>query len=141
MANSTKGTTANVIPTMRYDDAPAAIEWLCRAFGFEQRMVVPGEPGIIVHAQLEFGNGMVMLSSARDTEFDKLVKLPAHLGGTTQSPYIVVQDVMQHYAQAAAAGAEIVMDPKDEGHGLMYSCRDPEGHLWNFGDYDPWAPV
>ncbi len=139
MGGKAKDMKATVIPTMRYEDAPAAIEWLCDAFGFERRLVVPGDDGMIVHAQLTFGSGMIMLSSARDTAFDKVVKLPADLGGITQSPYIVVQDVDGHYERAVAAGAEIVMELKDEGHGRGYSCRDPEGHLWNFGDYDPWA--
>ncbi len=139
MTSRPKNTTATVIPTMRYRDAAAAIDWLCKAFGFERRLVIPGDSGTIVHAQLEFGNGMIMLSSARDSEYDKLVRPPADVGGTTQSPYIVVQDVDAHYERAVAAGAEIVLDIKDEDHGRGYSCRDPEGHVWNFGDYDPWA--
>lgn len=58
----------------------------------------------------------------------------------SQSPYIILKDADKHYARAVAAGAEIVMDIKDEDHGGRgYSCRDPEGHIWNFGTYDPWA--
>ena len=56
MADNAKTTTATVIPTMRYNDATAAIEWLCEAFGFEKHLVVPGDDGTIVHAQLVFGN-------------------------------------------------------------------------------------
>ena len=57
----------------------------------------------------------------------------------SQSPYIIVADVDAHHASAAAAGAEVVMAPKDEDYGGRgYSCRDPEGNLWNFGSYDPW---
>ena len=59
---------------MRYHDAAAAIEWLCEAFGFVRHLVVPGEGGIIAHAQLRFGNSMIMLGSARDDEFGKLVR-------------------------------------------------------------------
>lgn len=130
-----------VIPTMRYNDAAAAIEWLCTAFGFEKHFVVPGEDGTVVHAQLVFGNGMVMLGSAREGEFDNLQKPPSALGGAvSQSPYIIVEDADKHYARSVAAGAEIVMDIKDEDYGGRgYSCRDPEGHVWNFGSYDPWA--
>ena len=61
MADNAKQTTVNVIPTMRYTDAHAAIEWLCRAFGFEKQLVVAHEDGTIAHAQLVFGNGMIML--------------------------------------------------------------------------------
>ena len=126
---------------MRYNDAAAAIVWLCEAFGFEKHLVVPGEDGKIVHAQLVFGNGMVMLGSAREIEFDNLQKPPSALGGAvSQSPYIIVDDADKHYARAVAAGAEIVMKIKDEDYGgRAYSCRDPEGHVWNFGSYNPWA--
>jgi len=141
MADNAKNTTTTVIPTLRYQDAPAAIEWLCEAFGFEKHLVVPGENGTIAHAQLVFGNGMIMLGSALDREFDKLQKPPNALGNVlSQSPYIILEDADKHYARAVAAGAEIVMDIKDEDHGGRgYSCRDPEGHVWNFGTYDPWA--
>lgn len=139
MADNTKN-MATVIPTMRYKDAVTAIDWLCEAFGFEKHLVVPGEDGTIAHAQLVFGNGMIMLGSARESEFDSLHKLPNDVGAVTQSAYIIVQDADKHYAQAVAAGAEIVMDIKDEDYGGRgYSCRDPEGHVWNFGSYDPWA--
>jgi uncharacterized glyoxalase superfamily protein PhnB len=134
-----KRTTTTIIPTMRYRDAPAAIDWLCRAFGFEKQLVVPGPDGTITHAQLVFGHGMVMLGSARADEFGRLVKTPGELGATTQSPYVIVNDPDAHYARAKDAGAEIVLDIKDEDYGGRgYSCRDPEGHLWNFGSYDPW---
>jgi len=141
MADNAKNTTTTVIPTLRYQDAPAAIEWLCEAFGFEKHLVVPGENGTIAHAQLVFGNGMIMLGSALDREFDKLQKPPNALGNVpSQSPYIILEDADKHYSRAVAAGAEIVMDIKDEDHGGRgYSCRDPEGHLWNFGTYDPWG--
>ena len=141
MAGTAKTTGATVIPTMRYDDAAAALEWLCAAFGFETHLVVPGEDGTVVHAQLVFGNGMVMLGSARESQFDDLHESPSALGGVvSQSPYIVVEDVDEHYARAVAAGAEIVMEIKDEDYGGRdYSCRDPEGHVWSFGSYDPWA--
>ncbi len=141
MADNAKNTTATVIPTLRYGDASAAIEWLCEAFGFEKHLVVPGESETIAHAQLVFGNGMIMLGSALDREFDKLQKPPSTTGSVpSQSPYIIVEDADKHYERAVAAGAEIVMDIKDEDHGGRgYSCRDPEGHIWNFGTYDPWA--
>lgn len=136
-----KDTLANIIPTLRYRDAPAAIEWLCRAFGFEQHLVVPSEDGTITHAQLVFGKGMIMLGSARDDPFSRYMTPPRDLGGSsTQSAYLIVADADAHYARAVAAGAHIVYDIKDEDYGGRgYSCLDPEGHVWNFGTYDPWA--
>jgi len=140
MTDSTKKTTATIVPTLRYRDAVTAIDWLCQAFGFEKHLVVPGEDGGIAHAQLVFGNGMVMLGSARDDAFDKLQRpLAAPDDPVSQSPYIIVDNVDEHYKRAAAAGAVIVFPPEDQDYGgRLYSCRDPEGNLWNFGSYDPW---
>ena len=131
---------ATIIPTIRYRDASIALDWLCRAFGFEKHLVVPGEHGGIAHAQLVFGNGMVMIGSARDDAFGELqVPLSAPDAPVSQSPYIIVSDVDEHHARAASAGARIVMAPKDQEYGgRLYSCRDLEGNLWNFGSYNPW---
>jgi uncharacterized glyoxalase superfamily protein PhnB len=141
MPSNPQNTVSTVIPAMRYRDANAAIEWLCKAFGFEKHLMVPGENGTVAHAQLAFGNGMIMLGSAREDEFGQWVKPPREIGGIgTQSAYVIVEDADAHYARAKAAGAEIVMEVEDQGYGgRLYSCRDPEGHLWSFGTYDPWA--
>jgi uncharacterized glyoxalase superfamily protein PhnB len=132
---------ASIIPTLRYRDAVAAIDWLCRAFGFEKHLVVPDEQGGIAHAQLTYRNGMIMLGSQRDDAFGKLQTTPECAGGVgTQSAYLIVPDADAHHARAVAAGARIVYAIRDEDYGGRgYSCRDPEGHLWNFGTYDPWA--
>ncbi len=131
-----------MIPCLRYRDAPQAIEWLCTAHGFEKQLVVPGEDGMIAHAQLGFGNGMVMLASVSKVagEFGRLTKQPDEVGGRgTQSPYLVVSDVETGYQQAKAAGARIEIEIKDEDYGGRgFNCRDPEEHLWSVGTYDPW---
>ena len=140
MTNLAKNTTATIVPSLSYRDAPAAIEWLCRAFGFEKHLVVPAEDGTIVHAQLVFGNGMIMLGSARRDDSGK-PREPLHAadGPAWKSPYVIVEDVDAHHARAAAAGARVTMPPEDQDYGgRLYSCRDPEGNLWNFGSYDPW---
>jgi len=126
---------------MRYKDAPAAIEWLCSAFGFEKHLVVTGENGAIVHAQLRFGNAMIMLGSERDNEYGKFVKTPKDLDGiNTQTAYIIAEEIDEHYRRAIDTGAEIIVDIKDEDYGGRgYSCKDPEGYIWNFGSYNPWA--
>ena len=142
MSDPAAGHPAPIIPTMRYRDAPAAIEFLCQAFGFEKHLVVATDDGRIAHAQLRFGNGMIMLGSSREDEFGRWQRPPADLQGTTQSAYIIVADADAHFARAKAAGAQIVLPIKDEVYGgRVYSCRDPEGHLWNFGTYDPWRPA
>jgi uncharacterized glyoxalase superfamily protein PhnB len=126
---------------VRYRNAPAAIDWLCKAFGFSKHLVVPGDNNTIAHAQLTFGNGMIMLGSVNEGEFGRLMKQPDQIGGcVTQSAYVVTMDPDAHYARAKAAGAEILMEIRDNDYGGRgYSCRDLEGHLWSFGSYDPWA--
>jgi uncharacterized glyoxalase superfamily protein PhnB len=76
MPSFAKNTKATVIPVLRYRDASAVIEWLCETFGFEKNLVVPNEHGTIAHAQLSFGNGMIMLGSVlkNETEFGRLMK-------------------------------------------------------------------
>jgi uncharacterized glyoxalase superfamily protein PhnB len=140
MSSLARNTRATVIPCLRYRDAPAAIEWLCQTFGFERQLVVPNEDGTVAHAQLSFGNGMIMLGSVLDTEFGRLMKQPDEIGGAeTQSAYVIVSDADALYARAKAAGAKIVMEIKDEDYGGRgFTCCDLEGHLWNFGTYDPW---
>ena len=86
---------ANIIPCLRYRDAPAAIEWLCQSFGFTRGAIYPGEHDTIVHAELSFGNGMIMLGSASRTNepYSQLLRHPDELGGVaTQTTYVVVQD-------------------------------------------------
>ena len=140
MPNLPKATKANIIPCLRYRNAPAAIDWLCDTFGFERHLVVPHPDGTIAHAQLSFGNGMIMLGSVISNEFGKHMKQPDEIGGCqTQSAYLIVNDADAVYARAKAAGAQIVMEIKSEDYGGRgFSCKDLEGHLWNFGTYDPW---
>lgn len=145
MADKSNKAGGCVIPSFKYRDAPAAIAWLGRAFGFEEALVVPGEDGTIAHAQLVFGGGMIMLSSpdshGAGNPYDEAVRPPSELGGRVSgSVYIVVADADTHYARALAAGAEMVGEVEDaEYGGRGYSCRDPEGYFWNFGTYDPLA--
>jgi uncharacterized glyoxalase superfamily protein PhnB len=133
---------STIIPCLRYRDARAAIEWLCKAFGFEKQAVYENEDGGVEHAQLTFGSGMVMLGEVRDNEFGQHIAQPDEISGReTQCACVIVSNCKSHYQQAKAAGAVIVDDyaEKDYG-GAGYSCHDPEGHLWYFGSYDPWQP-
>ena len=135
--------TATVIPSLRYADAKAAITFLCKAFGFEETLVVPGEGDSIAHAQLTFNGGMVMLGSsgAHDNEYDRITRPPEELGGKVSGGiYVVVEDVDGHRDRAVAAGAKILMPLVDQDYGGRgYSCLDPEGQVWSFGSYDPMA--
>jgi uncharacterized glyoxalase superfamily protein PhnB len=142
MSSFVKNTKATIIPVLRYQDAPAAIEWLCGTFGFEKHLVVPNDDGTIAHAQLSFGNGMVMLGSvSKDgTESGREIRMRSQTGGgNTPSAYLIVTDADAVYDKVRAAGARIGMEIRDEDYGgRNFSCYDPEGHLWSFGTYDPW---
>jgi uncharacterized glyoxalase superfamily protein PhnB len=131
---------ATIIPSLRYRNASTAIEWLCRVFGLQKNLVVPDESGVIAHAQLSFGDGMMMLGSVRDNEWGRFIKPPDEIGGAaTQSIYLVVPDADIVYERAKTAGAEILIPVRDEEYGgRSFSCRDLEGHLWTVGTYDPW---
>lgn len=132
-----------IIPSMSYRDAGEAIKWLCKAFDFEENAVFHTADGKIAHAQLTYKGNMIMLGSIDNgSEFSKLVKHPAEIGGfVTQSSYIIIDDdeIELHYAKAKSNGAEILLELKSEDYGgKNYTCKDPEGHIWNFGSYDPW---
>ena len=128
-----------VIPSMRYRDAEAAIDWLCRALGFSRHLIVPGEGNTIAHAQLTLGDGMIMLGSERDDDHGQMMTVPGPQGVNTQSAYLVVDDPQAVHDRALAAGADIVrpLHHPEQG-GALFSCRDPEGHVWHIGSYDPW---
>jgi uncharacterized glyoxalase superfamily protein PhnB len=127
-----------IFPALRYRDAPAAIDWLGRAFGFEPRMVVDGEPGTVAHAELTLGTSMIMLGTARPAQnggYDAVAPPPG-----SSANYVVVDDVDAHHDRARSAGAEIVRPVADTDYGSReYAARDLEGNIWSFGTYQPWA--
>jgi uncharacterized glyoxalase superfamily protein PhnB len=132
---------STVIPGMRYRDCLAAIEWLCTVLGFEKHAVYMGEGTTVMHAELTFGNGMIMLGSASNcSSYTKYAAMPDDLGGReTRSISLMVNDCDAAYAQAKAAGAEMVFDLEEKNYGgKAFTCRDAEGYLWNVGSYDPW---
>jgi len=134
-----------LIPCLRYADAPAAIAFLCSAFGFERQAVHADldDRQVIHHAQLLLDGNMIMLGSDRPGETRDRYgwKRPAEAGGITMCVYVVIDDPDAHHDRAAAAGAEILRPPyANQGYpGRGYDARDPEGNVWAFGSYDPFA--
>ncbi|WP_407553780.1 extradiol dioxygenase [Streptomyces sp. Pv4-95] len=125
-----------IYPTVLYRDARAAIRLLTDAFGFTQDAVYEGEGGAVLHAELSYGNGKVMLGAkGHGGVFD------AAMGDSGPTGvYVVVEDTDAHHARAEAAGAEILMAPKDQDYGSRdYMARDGEGNIWSFGTYVPGA--
>jgi uncharacterized glyoxalase superfamily protein PhnB len=141
MSSQEKEPHSTIMPALRYRNAPAAIDWLCQVLGFERHVVYEGENGTIGHAQLTLNGGMIMLGSARDDEFGRGFKSPDELGGIeTRGAYIVVPDADAVHARAVAAGATIVRALQDTPYGSReFGVKDPEGHSWSVGTYDPWA--
>ena len=141
MTTYAKDCKSTVIPGLRYRNAKAMIEWLVAAFGFEKQAVYAGPNDVVMHAQLTFGNGMIMIGSVDNgTAASSLLKQPDEIGGAeTQSPYLVVSDIDALYARAKAAGARMVVDLESKEHGgKAFTCTDREGHVWHVGTYDPW---
>ncbi len=123
---------------MRYREALKAIDWLGEAFGFETHAVyADGE--IVMHAELSLAGGMIMLGSMVETDLGRMMKQPDEIGGfVTQSIYVVVPDPDAVYERAKGSGAKIDREPVDQAYGGRdFACRDLEGHLWSFGNYDP----
>jgi len=140
MATTAVSSPSTVIPALRYRDAPAAIEWLCRAFGFEKHAVYPGPDNTIGHAELKLGGGMIMLGSSKDDAHASRFKSPDEVGGIeTRGAYIIVNDADAVYTKAKAEGGVIVREIQNTDYGSReFTVKDPEGHSWSVGTYDPW---
>ena len=119
---------STIMPTMRYRDAPAAIDWLCKVFGFERHAVYAKPDGTIAHAELTLGGGMIMLGSCKDDAYGRGFTSPDKLDGKeTRSAYIVVPNAIARPIEDMPYGSR------------EFTVRDPEGHSWSVGTYDPWA--
>ena len=141
MTGASNTSKSTIMPTIRYKDAPSAIDWLCKVFGFERHAVYPGPDNTIGHAELTLGGGMIMLGSGKNDEYGRGFKTPADLGNIeTRSSYIVVPDADAVYARAQAAGGTIVRQIQNTDYGSReFSVKDPEGHSWSVGTYNPWS--
>ena len=138
----------SLISALSYRDPKAALDWLERAFGFERYMVIEDAEGGIAHSEMRFGNGLVMVGS----EWNENTRSPASLDGkTTQTVHVHLDtDIDAHCERARAVGAVIQQEPETQFYGdRTYRARDPEGHIWTFGqtievksaqDWDAAAP-
>jgi uncharacterized glyoxalase superfamily protein PhnB len=120
------------IPAVCYLDPKAAFEWLQKAFGFEIEMIIEDEAGNPVHSELRYGSGIVMVGG----EWSEDHKSPASIGRKcTQTVHIQMsENIDAHCERARKAGAEIIVEPETQFYGdRTYRARDPEGHIWTFG--------
>ncbi len=123
-----------------YQDAAAAIDWLCNAFGFEVRLKVEGDNGRIEHSELTYGEGLIMVAQEGPQSgrpWKNAMRSPKSLNGeTTQSIMVFVDDADAHCANARRHGARIVEEPATHDYGAdywsdrSYGALDPEGHMW-----------
>ena len=114
-----------------YEDVAGALDWLVRAFGFRERMRMPGTDGKIMHAEMELADGVIMMGNP-GTDY----RNPRQLGHVTQHLYVYVDDVDAHYERARQAGATILAEPEDQFYGdRRYGAEDPEGHQWYFAQH------
>jgi uncharacterized glyoxalase superfamily protein PhnB len=127
----------NIFPAIRYRDADAALEWLKRVFGFEEKAVYRDAGGSIQHAELALGDGIVMFGRHSDDGW--MGGDPPRALASTISVYAAVSDPDGHFERARAGGAQIVRELGDMSYGSReYSARDLEGNLWSFGSYNPY---
>jgi uncharacterized glyoxalase superfamily protein PhnB len=127
----------NIFPAVRYADADAGVEFLKAAFGATEKAVHRGDDGVIHHAELALGAGLVMVGQHRQDT--KHAGEPPNPLASTIGLYVVVEDPDGHHATARGAGASIVRELQDMDYGSReYSARDLEGNLWSFGTYDPY---
>jgi uncharacterized glyoxalase superfamily protein PhnB len=137
-----------VIPTLIYDDVPAAVNWLCTTFGFKARLRAGDS-----HAQVLVGQGSIMLGASRtgagfaETEDDTEYR-PSRSGVVSLCVMVPVEDVEAHYAHSVAAGARILQPPTEYPFGeKQYTVEDIGGYRWTFSqsvaDVDPaeWGAV
>jgi uncharacterized glyoxalase superfamily protein PhnB len=131
-----------IVPMIAYEDAAAAIDWLCDAFGFTergQRYVM--EDGTIGHAELQLGDDIVMLATPnREYQSPKTHRETCMAAARwLDNPYVIdgvhveVDDVDAHHERARAAGANVLRPPEEPGVGFrIYTVEDVEGHRWMF---------
>ena len=134
--------TVTVIPSVLYRDANAGIEWLKTALGFTEHVVYRDREGRVEHAELLLDNGMLMLGTAGlNQESATWSVQPDECGGkATGGVYLVVKNCTPVWEQALAVGAEVLQTLRTMSYGgQAFTIRDPEGHLWSVGEYDPWT--
>lgn len=120
-----------ISPYLYYRDVAGALDWLTRTFGFTERVRMPGPDGAVMHAEMEYADGVVMLGCP-----DAAYRNPKQLGHSTQSLYVYVDDVDKHFLHAKGARAKIVEEPADQFYGdRRYAAEDPEGHVWYFAQH------
>jgi len=129
--NPPKG-LSRITPYLYYNNVDAALDWLVNTFGFSRGEEITNANGQIIHAEMSFKGGAIMMGPPSD---EKGSKSPKELSGVNQSLYIYVENIDEHYQQSSNAGATITAEPTDMFWGdRMYKAQDLEGHFWQFAE-------
>ena len=130
MSANRSAPTASVVPVLVYENVARAVEWLCGAFGFAERLRYSTKDGRVTHAQLSIAEGAIMLG-VQGADFR-----PPRPGEVSQYVVVHVADVDQHFERAKRFGAKILRPPADQPFGeRQYSAEDPAGHRWTFSQH------
>jgi uncharacterized glyoxalase superfamily protein PhnB len=130
MSNTNSGAPQRIFPMLAYDDAPAAIDFLHSAFGFEEKFRMQMPDGNIGHAEMTLNGGQVWLATTWKAGG---LSSPKDLPAMPCQLFCEVEDVDAHYRQASAAGAVVVAEPENQPYGFrVYRAMDLEGHRWLF---------
>ena len=126
-----------LFPTLRCRDAEAMMRWLIEALGFREHFA-HRSGGVVAHAQMALGSSILMLGQSREDAYGKMV---GDIDGRkTDALYLAVDDVEAVFNRVKASGSIIETEVKNTDYGSReFACRDPEGNLWNIGDYWPKA--
>jgi uncharacterized glyoxalase superfamily protein PhnB len=120
-----------ITPYLYYENVEGALTWLAQAFGFSERMRMPGPDGSVAHAEMECADGVIMLGCPSPD-----YRNPSKVGQVTQGLYVFVDDVDKHFRNAKESGATIIDEPEDQFYGdRRYTAEDPEGHVWFFATH------
>jgi len=118
---------ATVVPVLVYEDAGLALDWLCKTFGFQERLRVAGTGGIVYHAQLDVAECTIMLGR-QGAEFR-----PPRVNEVSEFLHIHVDDVDEHFENSRRRGARIAKPPANTPFGeRQYTVEDIGGHRWTF---------
>jgi uncharacterized glyoxalase superfamily protein PhnB len=129
-----------VVPMLAYEDGTAALDWLSRAFGFRERARYTEDDGTLSHGELEVGDGLIMVATPtpdyqgprRHRETCERARKWSEVPWVIDGVLVRVDDLDAHFRQAREAGATILTEPEDTGHGRTYRAEDLEGHRWMF---------
>jgi uncharacterized glyoxalase superfamily protein PhnB len=118
---------APLVPVLVYEDVNKVIAWLCKTCGFKERVRVERPDGRVMHAQLQYAGGDVMLGSA-GAEYK-----PPRSNEVSHGVLVHVDDVIAHFERVRASGVRIVTEPADMPFGeRQYTVEDSGGHRWTF---------